>query len=227
MKYIKAIACVLLATPLSPVFAYSQESSDTEEGPELLLTVNPLPMLFGMYTGHVEKKVSDSLSVWGEPTYFNPKAGVTGVIIDSAASADEALISVKSAWDSLSAWAIGGSIGVNYFPMKSSLADGYISPAISYQYLVISLGSFDTELGSTPPIELTGSQIGADIGAGYRWIWDWFGLGVEARVGFAYSSYSITMIYEFLDFFEISTSEALPSQITPTFSAGLKMYIAL
>ena len=221
----RIIPFILLIAICISIGAYADDESAAEDGPEMLITTNPFYMLIGIYTGHIEKKVGEALSIWGEPTYFNIKAGLTGILVDSIETADDVSISViKTFWNALSAWAIGVSGGVNYFPMKSSLVDGYISPGIAVLYSVINLGSIETELGPTPPLELTGTQIGINIGAGYRWIWDWFGLGIEARIGVAYSSYSFDAVFQYFDF---TNANLIPSKFSPTFAAGLKMYIAL
>ena len=224
----RALTVILVASCIS-VAAFSQSTDKEEETPKILLSVNPFGMLVGLYTGHFEQKTHDRLSYWVEPNYFNIKAGVVGWLVELVATGYRGLedispSEIRAFWDAFSYWSTGASAGVNFFPIRSAPIDGYISPGITILYSSMGIASLLTELGPTPPLIFTGITVGVTIGGGYRWAWDWFGLGIEARIGVSYTSYSAKAVF---DYFTITDSGLIPSQITYPFSAGLKMYIAL
>ena len=70
-----------------------------------LIGVNLLGPIIGIYSGSLELSLDDEWSVFVVPTYFNVKASLIGLLIESA-GADR---------DDYDLWSLSGKIGLNYF----------------------------------------------------------------------------------------------------------------
>ena len=70
-----------------------------------LIGVNLLGPIIGIYSGSLELSLDDEWSVFVVPTYFNVKASLIGLLIESA-GVDR---------DDYDLWSLSGKIGLNYF----------------------------------------------------------------------------------------------------------------
>ena len=137
-----------------------------------LIGLNLIGPIFGVYSGSLELALDDEWSVFVVPTYFNVKASLIGVLIESA-GVDR---------DDYDLWSLSGAIGVNYFLTDPAPFGLFVGAWVDPGYLQARLEG--SAVAGSEPVEVDSIVVGAGAHVGYR-----VRLGpvaVTPRVGAAY-----------------------------------------
>ena len=121
-----------------------------------LIGLNLLGPIVGIYSGSLELSLNDEWSVFVVPTYFNVKASLIGVLIESAGADRE----------DYDLWSLSGKIGVNYFLTDPAPLGLFVGAWADPGYLH---GRFeDTAVAGSERITVDSIVIGAGVHVGYR-----------------------------------------------------------
>ena len=137
-----------------------------------LVGLNLIGPVFGVYSGSLELSLDDEWSVFVVPTYFNVKASLIGVLIESA-GVDR---------DDYNLWSLSGAVGLNYFLADPAPLGFFVGAWVEPGYLQ---GRFEhSAVAESEPVTVDTIVVGAGAHVGYRVLLG--PVAITPRVGAAY-----------------------------------------
>ena len=165
-----AVACTIAVATSG--FAQTATTPPGQPAATGLIGLDLIGPIFGVYSGSLELSLDDEWSVFVVPTYFNVKASLIGVLIESA-GVDR---------DEYDLWSLSGKIGLNYFLTDPAPTGLFVGAWVDPGYLH---GRFEGDaVPDRDPLTVDSMVIGAGAHVGYRVLLG--PLAITPRVGAAY-----------------------------------------